>query len=99
MVTGRDKQRGQQVVESIQQAGGRDDFIQAELTASSARELARQALGHGGGRVDVPINAAGVSPFGPTDQVSEVDVDTVLTSDDEGRGCVRRSRRRPPPGD
>jgi NAD(P)-dependent dehydrogenase (short-subunit alcohol dehydrogenase family) len=76
-VTGRDKDRGDEVVREITEAGGRADFIAAELSDEhAAQDLADQALATLG-RVDVLVNNAGVFPFGPTEQTSQADFDRV----------------------
>ena len=76
-VTGRDKQRGDEVVHEITEAGGRADFLAAELSDEhAAQDLADRAVA-ALGRVDVLVNNAGVSPFGPTEQTSEADFDRV----------------------
>ncbi|MEU1597179.1 SDR family NAD(P)-dependent oxidoreductase [Streptomyces sp. NPDC005708] len=78
LVAGRDRARGESVVGTIRDRGGRADFVAADLrTAQGARDLAREAVALGGGRVDVLINNAGIFPFGPTDQTPEGDVDAV----------------------
>lgn len=77
-VSGRDERRGKQVVEEILAAGGSAEFLPAELSGeASARALARAAverLGH----VDILVNNAGVFPFGPTEQMTGADFDTVF---------------------
>jgi NAD(P)-dependent dehydrogenase (short-subunit alcohol dehydrogenase family) len=77
VLTGRDPGRGQEVVEAIRASGGTADFIAASLTdEASARALARQAV-ELGGQVDILVNNAGVFPFGPTDEATEADFDSV----------------------
>ncbi|MGM9444631.1 SDR family NAD(P)-dependent oxidoreductase [Streptomyces murinus] len=77
-VTGRDEQRGRQVVKAIAEAGGVADFIAAELHGeSSARRLAQAAVARFG-RIDVLVNNAGVFPFGPTERTTEADFDAVF---------------------
>jgi NAD(P)-dependent dehydrogenase (short-subunit alcohol dehydrogenase family) len=67
VVHGRDATRGTETVEAIEAAGGRAHFIAADLSdASDTRRLADEA-----GDVDVLVNNAGVSVWGPT---SEFDV-------------------------
>ena len=66
LVSGRDPARGDAVVTAIRAAGGKADFIAADLgDGDSVRELARQATELGGGHVDILVNNAGVFPFGP----------------------------------
>ncbi|MCT9620136.1 SDR family NAD(P)-dependent oxidoreductase [Curtobacterium sp. C2H10] len=73
VVSGRNAERGDEVVRGIRVAGGTADFVRADLRdAASAKELAEAALAIGGGRVDVLVNSAGIFPFGATaDTTSE----------------------------
>ena len=69
LVHGRDAERGAAVVEQITKAGGTARFIAADLTDLDAvTRLAGEA-----GEVDVLVNNAGFSWFGPT---AELPVDT-----------------------
>ncbi|WP_328390863.1 SDR family oxidoreductase [Streptomyces sp. NBC_00400] len=78
LVAGRDRGRGENVVEAIRQRGGTADFMAADLLhALSVRRLAREAVQQGGGRVDILVNSAGIYPFGPTEQTPENEVDAV----------------------
>jgi NAD(P)-dependent dehydrogenase (short-subunit alcohol dehydrogenase family) len=78
LVSGRDATRGDAVVEAIRAAGGKADFIAADLAdGDSVRALASRAAGLGGGHVDILVNNAGVFPFGPTPDASDADIDTV----------------------
>ncbi|MDR6169715.1 SDR family oxidoreductase [Curtobacterium sp. SORGH_AS_0776] len=73
VVSGRNAERGDEVVGGIRAAGGTADFVRADLRdAASAKELAEAALAIGDGRVDVLVNSAGIFPFGATaDTTSE----------------------------
>jgi NAD(P)-dependent dehydrogenase (short-subunit alcohol dehydrogenase family) len=67
LVVGRNAERGKKAVEEIRAAGGKGDFIPADLRdAASAREVAKRAIELGNGQVDILINNAGIFPFGPT---------------------------------
>jgi NAD(P)-dependent dehydrogenase (short-subunit alcohol dehydrogenase family) len=78
LVSGRDAGRGDAVVTEIRSAGGKADFVAADLAdAGSVRELARRAVELGGGHVDILVNNAGVFPFGPTQGARDEDIDTV----------------------
>jgi NAD(P)-dependent dehydrogenase (short-subunit alcohol dehydrogenase family) len=80
VLSGRDAARGAQVVESIRAAGGKADFVAADLKdASSARSLAARAR-ELGGPVDVLVNNAGIFPTGPTPDTAEADFDRVYTT-------------------
>ncbi|MGV9854601.1 SDR family NAD(P)-dependent oxidoreductase [Streptomyces sp. NPDC003442] len=72
LVAGRDPTRGESVIGAIRGRGGKADFVSADLRdAQAVRRLAHDALGLGGGRVDVLVNNAGIYPFGPTKDTEE----------------------------
>ena len=77
-ISGRDPQRGAQVVAEITAAGGKAEFLPADLrdetAARSLAERATERLGH----VDVLVNNAGIFPFGPTETTTEADFDAVF---------------------
>ncbi|MEU4246747.1 SDR family oxidoreductase [Amycolatopsis sp. NPDC026612] len=80
VLSGRDAGRGDEVVSAIRAAGGKADFVAAELTdAASARSLADRAR-ELGGHVDVLVNNAGIFPTGPTADLSEADFDRVYAT-------------------
>ena len=77
-VSGRDKEKGEGVVEAIGAAGGSAVFLAADLVDSAAAlDLAARATEALGGRVDILVNNAGVFPFGPTASIDEATVDAV----------------------
>jgi NAD(P)-dependent dehydrogenase (short-subunit alcohol dehydrogenase family) len=77
VLSGRDAVRGAEVVGNIRAAGGKADFVAAELEdAASAKELAARAR-ELGGQIDVLVNNAGVFPTGPTAATTEADFDRV----------------------
>jgi NAD(P)-dependent dehydrogenase (short-subunit alcohol dehydrogenase family) len=79
IVTGRGAERGDRAAATVRAAGGKADFVPADLADSgSVRALARTAAELGGGHVDVLINNAGIYPTGPgpTPQTSTDDFDT-----------------------
>ena len=77
-VSGRDKEKGEAVVEAIRSAGGSAVFLAADLAdAEAALDLAARAKDALGGRVDILVNSAGIFPFGPTDSIDEPTVDAV----------------------
>jgi NAD(P)-dependent dehydrogenase (short-subunit alcohol dehydrogenase family) len=79
IITGRDQARGEQAVATIRAAGGKADFLAADLSSlASVRNLAEQAIETGGGHVDILINNAGAFPFGSTAQVPEEEFDTTF---------------------
>jgi len=78
LISGRDSARGDAAVAAIRVAGGKADFIPADLAdADSVRELARRATDLGGGHVDILVNNAGIFPFGPTADARDEDIDSV----------------------
>ncbi len=79
VVSGRDAERGDAVVQGIRAAGGTADFVAADLRdEAGARQLAARATELGGGRVDVLVNSAGIFPFGPTAETTEQGFDDVM---------------------
>jgi NAD(P)-dependent dehydrogenase (short-subunit alcohol dehydrogenase family) len=81
LVVGRNADRGKKAVDEIRAAGGKADFICAELrSADSARELAAKAIELGGGHIDILINNAGIYPFGPTHEMTEDQFDHVFST-------------------
>jgi NAD(P)-dependent dehydrogenase (short-subunit alcohol dehydrogenase family) len=80
VVVGRNENRGKRAVDEIRAAGGEADFISSDLRdAASVREVARRAVSLGNGRVDILIDNAGVFPFGPTDEMTEEQFDSVYS--------------------
>ena len=78
LISGRDAASGDAAVSAIRAAGGKADFIAADLAnGKSVRALARQAIELGGGHVDILVNSAGIFPFGPTPDASDADIDMV----------------------
>jgi NAD(P)-dependent dehydrogenase (short-subunit alcohol dehydrogenase family) len=68
VVSGRSHERGDAVVQEIRAAGGRADFIAADLdgTPDASRALAEEATRVLGGRVDILVNNAGIYPGAST---------------------------------
>ena len=76
LVTGRNQERGGQVVDTIRNTGGKADFLQATISGvESARALASQAVDAGGGHVDILVNNAGFAVGGPTQATTEAEFD------------------------
>ncbi|MCW2918654.1 MAG: family NAD(P)-dependent oxidoreductase [Actinomycetia bacterium] len=74
IVTGRDKQRGDEVIAEIEAEGGKARFITADLANfDDVRRLAEAAAD-----VDVLVNNAGIFPGGPTEQTTPEDLDLVF---------------------
>ena len=74
VVSGRDKKRGDAVVAGIQAAGGRTEFVAADVGAGEAevRRLAEQATSAAGGRIDILVNNAAMLLMPtPTADISE----------------------------
>jgi NAD(P)-dependent dehydrogenase (short-subunit alcohol dehydrogenase family) len=71
LVSGRDPVRGERTVAEIRSAGGKADFLQADLSdAAAARSLARRAR-EATGTVDILVNNAGTFPFVTTADTTE----------------------------
>lgn len=80
VVSGRSAARGAEVVEEIRSAGGRADFVAADLdgTPGASRALAAEATRALGGRVDILVNNVGVTTGGTsTADTTEADLDLV----------------------
>jgi NAD(P)-dependent dehydrogenase (short-subunit alcohol dehydrogenase family) len=79
VVSGRNAERGGEVVDGIRSRGGRAEFVQADLDGSpeSSRALARQAASVLGGRINILVNNAGIYPGGATATVDEKTFDHV----------------------
>ena len=77
VVTGRDRQRGEEVVAAIRATRGKADFIVADVaSAESVAQLAAAAEKLLGG-VDILVNNAGIFTFGPSADVTEAGFDTM----------------------
>jgi NAD(P)-dependent dehydrogenase (short-subunit alcohol dehydrogenase family) len=75
LITGRDAERGNNAVAEIRAAGGKADFIAADLhDAASAKGLAAEAVALAG-EVDILVNNAGIYLLGPTAALTEADFD------------------------
>jgi NAD(P)-dependent dehydrogenase (short-subunit alcohol dehydrogenase family) len=79
IVSGRSEERGAQVVEAIRAAGGRAEFVAANLDGSkqASSDLAAQASDRLGGRIDVLVNNAGIFPGATTVATDEATFDEV----------------------
>jgi NAD(P)-dependent dehydrogenase (short-subunit alcohol dehydrogenase family) len=76
IVVGRDAARGLAVVEEIEAAGGQASFIAADL--ADPAEIERLAFE--AGEVDVLVNNAGHSMWGPTEKTTVEDFDAMFAS-------------------
>jgi NAD(P)-dependent dehydrogenase (short-subunit alcohol dehydrogenase family) len=79
VVSGRSASRGAEVVQDITSAGGRAQFVAAELdgSAGASRELSHAAHCALAGRIDVLVNNAGIFPGSTTLSVDEAMFDEV----------------------
>jgi NAD(P)-dependent dehydrogenase (short-subunit alcohol dehydrogenase family) len=76
VIHGRDEDRGAQTVDAIISAGGKASFVAADLTnAADVQWLAGEV-----GDVDILINNAGISLFGPTAEFDLSALDRMLAS-------------------
>ncbi|KND26116.1 SDR family NAD(P)-dependent oxidoreductase [Streptomyces acidiscabies] len=80
VVSGRDRERGEQVVDRIRTAGGRAAFLAADLdgSPSASRDLAGRARATLGGRIDILVNNAGIYPASPTLDTDEETFDRLF---------------------
>ncbi|MFC4501085.1 MULTISPECIES: SDR family NAD(P)-dependent oxidoreductase [Streptomyces] len=80
VVSGRDAARGKDVVEEIRGAGGRADFVEADLAGSyeQLRAFAADATSALGGRVGILVNNAGLYPTTATAELPDADLDAML---------------------
>ena len=80
LLVGRNAERGERVLAEIRAAGGKADFIPADLRdAPSAREVARNAIERGNGYVDILINNTRIFPFGLTHETTEEVFDSLYS--------------------
>src|SRR5277367_4349204 len=80
LVVGRNAERGEKTVDEIRAAGGKADFISADIQdAASARAVAKKAIELGSGHIDILVNNAGIYPFGPTHEMTEEQFDRVFS--------------------
>jgi NAD(P)-dependent dehydrogenase (short-subunit alcohol dehydrogenase family) len=79
VVSGRNDQRGAEVIGQIGAAGGRAEFVSADLdgSARASRDLADQATRVLGGRIDVLVNSAGIYPGLSTPSTDEATFDQI----------------------
>jgi NAD(P)-dependent dehydrogenase (short-subunit alcohol dehydrogenase family) len=76
IVVGRDADRGAAVVKQIEAAGGHASFIAADLSnPADIEQLAAEA-----GDIDVLVNNAGQSIWGPTEKTTVEDFDAMFAS-------------------
>ncbi|MDX6394200.1 MAG: hypothetical protein QOJ73_5263 [Streptosporangiaceae bacterium] len=76
IVVGRDAARGAAVVEQIEASGGQARFIAADLSdPADIQRLAAEA-----GDIDVLVNNAGHSVWGPTEKMTVEDFDSMFAS-------------------
>ncbi|GAA5192436.1 SDR family oxidoreductase [Rugosimonospora acidiphila] len=79
VISGRDQRRGDEVVAQIVAAGGRADFVAADLdgSADASHRLAAEATRVLGGRIDILVNNAGIYPGDATAATDEATFDRV----------------------
>jgi NAD(P)-dependent dehydrogenase (short-subunit alcohol dehydrogenase family) len=75
VITGRDEQRGQQIVASLTKKGARARFIRADLARLEDVQRLAAEVEH----VDVLVNNAGVFPFAPTHEVDSKEFDATYS--------------------
>jgi NAD(P)-dependent dehydrogenase (short-subunit alcohol dehydrogenase family) len=79
VVSGRNAERGAEVVDRIRSAGGQADFLAADLdgSAQASRDLATEAVRVLGGHIDVLVNNAGIFPRTTTATTDEAIFDEI----------------------
>ncbi|MBM9510156.1 SDR family NAD(P)-dependent oxidoreductase [Actinacidiphila acididurans] len=79
VVVGRNPERGAEVIAEIEAAGGRADFVAADLDGSAAAStaLAERATEVLGGRIDILVNNAGIYPPATTTTTDDATFDRV----------------------
>src|SRR5258708_4760672 len=78
VVSGRDAQRGNAVVDAIHAAGGTATFVAADLSTKAGIERLAQDATAAVGPIDILVNNAGIYPFVPTAQTDEATFDAVI---------------------
>ncbi len=80
IVSGRDSERGQAVVEEIRAAGGSADFVAVDLGGpyEGIRAFVAEATSALGGTVDLLVNNAGIYPATLTEDLADTDLDAML---------------------
>ena len=74
LITGRDEERGRQIVQSLVADGGRARFVRADLERFEDVQRLAQDVEH----VDVLVNNAGMFPFGATQDVDGAAFDSAF---------------------
>ena len=74
VITGRDEERGRQIVESLVTDGGRARFVRADLERFEDVQRLADEVEH----VDVLVNNAGMFPFGATHDVDAATFDSAF---------------------
>ena len=74
LITGRDEERGRQIVQSLVAGGGRARFVRADLERFEDVQRLAQEVEH----VDVLVNNAGMFPFGATHDVDAAVFDSAF---------------------
>ncbi len=84
VISGRDSQRGQAVVDGIHTTGGQATFLAADqASVEEVRRLAAEAtdvLGH----IDILVNNAGIGFWGSTEQTDEANFDALIAINVKG---------------
>jgi NAD(P)-dependent dehydrogenase (short-subunit alcohol dehydrogenase family) len=80
ILSGRSEDRAQVIISDLQTEGQLAAFVPVDLSASPAtlRQFASQAERAAGGHIDILVLNAGIYPVGPTESVSDEDLDALL---------------------
>ena len=80
VITGRDAQRGQAVVQSIREAGGSALLVVADLTSRREIDNLVSEIDKMAGHLDILVNNAAIFPMAETAQVDEATFDAVMAT-------------------
>lgn len=78
VVAGRSKDRGEQRVKMIEEAGGKASFQPVDAASRSSLESLYENAKQDFGRVDLLVNCAGINSSEPYEEISEEDWDNVV---------------------
>jgi NAD(P)-dependent dehydrogenase (short-subunit alcohol dehydrogenase family) len=80
IISGRSQSRASQIISDLRATGQRAEFVAVDLEAppEALRRFAAQAEHAAGGKIDVLVLNAGIYPVGPTEDVSDTDLDALL---------------------
>lgn len=84
LITGRDQERGEKVVKSIEAKGGKAAFAKVDLADLNCGEIVRDRVNEEFGPAEILVNNAGTFFFGPMAEVTMEDFNNAVTIDLRG---------------